>query len=71
MNEVNYMQEFVKDKNVILVGNSVEIMEYDLKEYIDSFDIVVHFGKAIGRNNRSAISHGFKYNIWKTLPSGT
>lgn len=66
MNEVNYMQEFVKDKNVILVGNSVEIMEYDLKEYIDSFDIVVHFGKAIGRNSRQDRSLGTKTDIWVT-----
>lgn len=55
-----------KDKNVILVGNSVEIMEYNLKEYIDSFDIVVHFGKAIGRNERQSMSLGSKTDVWIT-----
>jgi len=55
-----------KDKDVILVGNSVEIMEYNLKEYIDSFDIVVHFGKAIGRNERQTMSLGSKTDVWIT-----
>jgi len=58
--------EFVKDKNIILVGNSVEIMEYDLKEYIESFDVVVHFGKAIGRNKRQEKSLGDRTDIWVT-----
>ena len=58
--------EFVKDKNIILVGNSVEIMEYDLKEYIESFDVVVHFGKAIGRNKRQEKSLGDRTDIWIT-----
>jgi len=60
------MKDFVKNKSVILVGNSVEIMEYDLKEYIDSFDIVVHFGKAIGRNKRQTMSLGSKTDVWIT-----
>lgn len=58
--------EFVKDKNIILVGNSVEIMEYNLKEYIESFDVVVHFGKAIGRNKRQEKSLGDRTDIWVT-----
>jgi hypothetical protein len=58
--------EFVKDKNIILVGNSVEIMEYDLKDYIESFDVVIHFGKAIGRNKRQEKSLGNRTDIWIT-----
>ena len=58
--------EFVKDKNIILVGNSVEIMEYNLEDYIESFDVVIHFGKAIGRNKRQEKSLGNRTDIWVT-----
>jgi len=44
---VEHIQEFVKNKRVIFVGNSVEIMEHNLADFIDSYDIVVRFGRAL------------------------
>ena len=41
------LQKLTENKNIILVGNSVEIMQYDFGKYIDSFDTVVRFGKGI------------------------
>ena len=33
------IEELVRDKRVILVGNSVEMMHYEYGDFIDSFDI--------------------------------
>ena len=44
---VESIQELVKNKRVIFVGNSVEIMEHNLADFIDSYDIVVRFGRAL------------------------
>ena len=41
------LQELTENKNVVLVGNSVEILQYDFGNYIESFDTVVRFGKGI------------------------
>ena len=47
---VEDIQQFVKDKRIIFVGNSVEIMNHKLAEFIDKYDIVVRFGRAIEAN---------------------
>lgn len=59
-------KEFFKNKSVILVGNSVELMNYEYADFIDSHDIVVRFGKAIeaDENERKAI--GSKLSVWVT-----
>ena len=44
---VEHIQEFVKNKSIIFVGNSVEIMHHKHADFIDSHDIVVRFGRAI------------------------
>ena len=41
------IRKLVKDKSVLFVGNSVEMMNRKLKKFIDGFDIVVKFGAAI------------------------
>jgi hypothetical protein len=55
-----------KDKRVILVGNSVEIMNFAYGPYIDSFDVVVRFGKALAANKKQRESIGNKLDIWAT-----
>ena len=51
--------------NVILVGNSVELLQYEFGEYIDSFDTVVRFGRGIPtEENSHAI--GKKTDMWIT-----
>ena len=44
---VESIKELVKDKSIIFVGNSVEIMHYEHADFIDSHDIVVRFGRAM------------------------
>jgi hypothetical protein len=59
------LQKLTENKNIILVGNSVEIMQYDFGKYIDSFDTVVRFGKGVPDNfNNQHI--GKRTDIWIT-----
>ena len=60
------IQQFVKDKRIIFVGNSVEIMNHKLAEFIDKYDIVVRFGRAIEANDLQEESIGTKCDIWIT-----
>lgn len=63
---VDDIRELVKDKSVLLVGNSVEMMQHKLAKFIDGFDIVVRFGRAIEANERQQKSVGSKCDIWIT-----
>ena len=63
---VGSIQEFVKDKSVLFVGNSVEVMEHNLAKFIDGFDIVVRFGRAISLNKKQQKRLGSKCDIWIT-----
>lgn len=55
-----------KDKSVILVGNSVELMNYEYADFIDSHDVVVRFGKALEANEKERKSIGNKLDVWVT-----
>tara|TARA_R110001592_G_scaffold132485_2_gene347119 strand:+ start:18344 stop:19057 length:714 start_codon:yes stop_codon:yes gene_type:complete len=59
------LTSLVKDKNVILVGNSVEILHYNNGKLIDSYDTVVRFGKGFPN---SILEHaiGKRTDIWQT-----
>ena len=63
---VESIQQFVKNKRIIFVGNSVEIMNYNLAEFINKYDIVVRFGRAIEANDLQEKSLGTKCDIWIT-----
>jgi hypothetical protein len=63
---VDSIQEFVKNKRVVFVGNSVEIMNYKLADVINSYDIVVRFGRAMQANKLQEESIGTKVDIWVT-----
>lgn len=60
------IDDLFKDKTVILVGNSVEIMNFAYADYIDSFDVVVRFGKALVADETQQKSVGKKLDIWAT-----
>ena len=60
------IEELVRDKRVILVGNSVEMMHYEYGDFIDSFDIVIHHGAAIARTKANHKSLGSRTDIWIT-----
>tara|TARA_A100001201_G_scaffold7618_3_gene12142 strand:- start:206 stop:991 length:786 start_codon:yes stop_codon:yes gene_type:complete len=63
---VGSIQQFVKNKNILFVGNSVEIMQHKLADVINKYDIVVRFGKAIEANKLHEESIGTKCDIWVT-----
>jgi len=63
-----HMTEF-ENKNLILVGNSVEILNYEYGEFIDSHDIVIRMGR--GLPNPTALndphkSIGTRTDVWVT-----
>tara|TARA_B100000287_G_scaffold148122_1_gene139831 strand:+ start:3681 stop:4490 length:810 start_codon:yes stop_codon:yes gene_type:complete len=60
------IQNLVKDKRVIIVGNSVEMMKHEYGDFIDSFDIVVHLGAAITRGKKFYKHLGSRTDIWAT-----
>jgi len=64
---VERIQQLVKNKSVILVGNSVELMHYDHGKFIDSHDIVVRFGRAVDTvADDKGKQLGSKTDIWVT-----
>ena len=63
---VQGVRELIKDKSIIFVGNSVEIMHHKHGDFIDSHDIVVRFGRAMEATPEQEESIGKKCNIWVT-----
>ena len=69
---VEGIQEFVKDKRILFVGNSAESIRYGLANFINKFDIVVRFGRAIEfiaekyDNTKFQKRLGNKIDIWVT-----
>jgi len=53
----------LENKNVILVGNSVEILNYEKGEFIDSFDVVIRMGKGYPRSSHNK-RIGKRIDIW-------
>ena len=60
------LDQVFKDKDVLLVGNSVELMNYEYGDLIDSYETVVRFGKGIETNDREKIAVGRKTDVWVT-----
>jgi hypothetical protein len=69
---VERIRGLVKNKRVLFVGNSVESIQYGLGKFIDKYDIVVRFGRAIEfvaekhKDTMFAKRLGRKVNIWVT-----
>jgi len=53
----------LENKNVVLVGNSVEILNYEKGEFIDSFDVVIRMGKGYPRPSHDKMI-GKRMDIW-------
>ena len=53
----------LENKNVVLVGNSVEILNYEKGEFIDSFDVVIRMGKGYPRSTHNK-RIGKRIDIW-------
>jgi len=62
---INPIYKEISGKNIILVGNSVEILEYEYGAIIESYDVVVRFGRGVPRPDMvKAI--GKRTDIWVT-----
>ena len=59
------LRKLTENKSIILVGNSVEMLQHDLGEYIDNFDTVVRFGNGVPDDTNSD-SIGERTDIWIT-----
>ena len=59
------LQELTQNKNILLVGNSVEILQHNLKDKIESYDTIVRFGQGIP-NNENKDKIGSRTDIWVT-----
>ena len=53
----------LENKNVVLVGNSVEILNYEKGEFIDSFDVVIRMGKGYPRSSHNKLI-GKRIDLW-------
>ena len=58
-------KEFIKGKSVILVGNSVIGLNEEKGDYIDSFDVVVRFGKGLPIKGSDKYI-GTRTDVWAT-----
>ena len=57
--------DLLKNKNIVLVGNSVEILNYEKGEFIDSHDIVIRMGRGVPRP-RHYEAIGKRTDLWAT-----
>ena len=60
------IRKIVKDKSVIFVGNSVEIMKHEHAKFIESHDIVVKFGRALEATPLQEKSLSSRVDVWVT-----
>ncbi len=63
MSTPTHIVEKLKNKNVVLVGNSIEILNYEKADFIDSHDIVIRMGKGIPRERHYEFI-GKRTDIW-------
>ena len=61
---IESIKELCKDAHVLLVGNSVLSLSKKQRKIIDSFDVVVRFGKGNPKGYEEYL--GTKTNIWST-----
>ena len=58
------VQEFVRDKNILLVGNNLTAVEKEQGYLIDKYDVIVRFGKGIPTGRSRFL--GSRTDIWVT-----
>jgi len=60
------IREYFADKDVVLLGNSVEVMTQEKGDWIDSFDLVCRCGKGILINDDFKPAIGSRTDVWFT-----
>lgn len=62
MSNPKALKDYIKDKSVLVVGNSERLLEKDYSELIDSFDVVIRL------NHGAPNQHiGYKTTIWASI----
>ena len=61
---MNEFANIVKNKNVLLVGNSSFILEQNKAEYIDSMEFVIRFNLAPLHQHKHYANIGRKIDAW-------
>ena len=62
-NNLKEVLDILENKNVVLVGNSVEILNHEKGEHIDSFDVVIRMGKGYPRPSHNKMI-GKRIDLW-------
>ena len=62
-NNLKEVLDILENKNVVLVGNSVEILNHEKGEHIDSFDVVIRMGKGYPRPSHNKMN-GKRIDLW-------
>jgi hypothetical protein len=58
--------DYFSDKSVLILGNSVEMMDHEMGEWIDSHDIVCRCGRGINLEDKFIKAIGKKTDVWFT-----
>lgn len=61
---IEEIKEFFRDKKVLIVGNSVEMMTQRNAELIDSYEVVIRLGRGIKTMPEDEIAVGNKVDVW-------
>ena len=65
ISEFERITKLLENKNVCLVGNSIELLNHNKGAFIDSHDVVIRMGRG-----RQLLKHyhkiGDKFSIWAT-----
>lgn len=60
---INQLKEWLQYKSIIVIGNSIKMMQYDYGKLIDSYDVVVRLGKGLPDEPLYPLL-GSKTSIW-------
>ena len=60
---IEVILDILENKNIVLVGNSVEILNHQKGNHVDSFDVVIRMGKGYPRPHYNKFI-GKKMDIW-------
>lgn len=61
---ISDFKEYIRDKSVIVVGNNLTAVEREQGELIDSYDVVVRFGKGLPAGREKYL--GSRTDVWVT-----
>jgi hypothetical protein len=61
---ISEFKEYIRDKNILVVGNNLTAVEREQGELIDSYDVVIRFGKGLPTGREKYL--GSRTDVWVT-----